>query len=94
MKVLQQLIQHFWRRSALTPDRCIIWWNMASSTPGTSRPTSPRKPEPRADRGDADDERPEIAVLLPDELDHKEEELSASAGPRHRAGNPPRGRLT
>src|SRR4051794_6105077 len=83
MKVLQQHIQHFWQRGALTPEQAHYLVEHGFVRAEDLADYEPREAEP--DQA-PDEERLEIDILLPDELDHKEEELAASAGARRKGG--------
>ena len=83
MKVLQQLIQHFWQRGALTPEQAHYLVEHGFVRAGDLTDYEPNA----AGQDDADTGRPEASILLPDEMDQKEEEL-AGAGGRRKRGRP------
>ncbi|HVS38037.1 MAG TPA: hypothetical protein VMS17_20925 [Gemmataceae bacterium] len=72
MKVLQQLIQHFWQRGALTPEQAHYLVECGFVRAEDLPDYQPIQAE------EPDDAAPAIAVLFPDELDQKQDEL---AGP-------------
>jgi hypothetical protein len=87
MKVIQQLIEHFWARGALTTDEAHYLVEHGFITAEELQGYEPQEPnpEPRED--------PEVAawpsreVLLPDELDVHQDALEGRpAGPRKRGG--------
>jgi hypothetical protein len=87
MKVLQQLIQHFWTHGALTPEQAHY---LVEHGFVRAEDLDSYEPESAADQGDAYAERPPVEVLPPDEMDHKEEELIDAAGRRKGGKTAPR----
>ena len=73
MKVLQQLIQHFWLRGVLAVEQAHYLVESGFIRPGDLENYEPRLQE---DEGDSIADRLPTEIYLPDELERTEEELS------------------
>jgi hypothetical protein len=85
MKVLQQLIQYFWKRGALTADQAHYLVEHGFIRPGELENYQARA-QPLEDETAAAESLRELDLLPPDELDHAEDALEHRPPGKRRAG--------